>query len=90
MPVVGRGGKGGKGGNGGKGGKGGKGQAASAPVAPSPAEGLAASNATLVKAFADNQAAFAVFEHEKLEGALCADVRDLARRLLAQGWKPYI
>ena len=90
MPVGGRGGKGGKGGNGGNGGKGGKGQAARAPVAPNRAEGLAASNASLVKAFGDNQAAYPVYDHEKSEGGLCAEVRDLARRLNAQGWKPFI
>ena len=84
-------GKGGRGGNGGKGGKGGKGQAVNAAVAaPSTAEGLSTANARFVKAFADNTEAYPVFDHEKLDGQICSDVRDLARRLNTKGWDPFM
>ena len=87
---MGGGGKGGKGRNVGKGGKGGKGQAVPAPAARSNAEALSASNASFVKAFADNTEAFPVFDHEKVDGQICTEVRDLARRLNTKGWNPFI
>jgi hypothetical protein len=85
---VGGGGKGGKGSNVGKGGKGGKGQSTPAAATPPSAEGLAAANASFLKAIGDNAAAFSVFDHEKVDGHLCVEVRDLARRLNAKGLEP--
>ena len=87
---MGGGGKGGKGSNGGKGGKGGKGHATPATTTPTAVDGLAASNASFLKAIGDNAAAFSVFDHEKVDGHVCVEVRDLARRLNAKGWNPFM
>lgn len=85
-------GKGGKGGNGGKGGKGGKGkgQAIAAAAAPTTADALTTSNANFVRAFADNAEAYPVFDFEKVDGPMCVGVRDLAKKIIAKGFKTFI
>ena len=88
MGGAGKGGKGVSEGKGGKGGKGGRGHPPPATAAHSTAaESLAAASAGFVKAIADNATAFSVFDHEQVDGQICVNVRDLARRLNAQGWK---
>lgn len=90
MGGRGKGGKGGKGGNGGKGGKGGKGQALPAAAAPTTADDLTTSNASFVRAFAENAEAYPVFDFEKVDGTLCVGVRDLAKKIIARGFKTFI
>jgi len=76
-------GKGGKGSVGaGKGGKGGKGDASLAPATP---DAMSLSAAGLMKAFTDNSSKFEVMDHERVDGALCSDIRDLARRMHIRG-----
>ena len=78
-------GKGGKGEGGGKGGKGGKGaKGETAPPAAS-SDAMALANAGLMKAFTENAAVYDALEHETVDGPLCVGIRDLGRRLHAQG-----